>query len=94
MKSQTTKGERIEIRVSSNEKSILKRAQELEGDSSLSSFALKILKEKAGAIIEKNDQILASNRDREIFFEALYSDIQPNEALLSAVKNYDVQNHK
>ena len=67
MKTETTKKERIEIRVSATEKEFLKKAQQLSGDASLSNFAIKTLKDKADKIITENDQILASRRDQEIF---------------------------
>lgn len=92
METQTSKNERIEIRVSAQEKEILKKAQQLNGDASLSSFALKTLKDSAENIIEKNNRILASERDQESFFNAIYSDLQPNEDLVAAANNYKGKN--
>ena len=88
MKTATTKNERIEIRVSAQEKEFLKKAQQLSGDVSLSSFAIKTLKNKADKIIANNHQILASQRDREKFFDVLFTDIEPNQALLKASEEY------
>lgn len=88
MKTETTKKDRIEIRVSAHEKEFLKKAQQLNGDTTLSNFAIKILKDKADKIITENDQILASKRDREKFFDAVFADVEPNQALLKASEEY------
>lgn len=82
------KDERIELRVSSAEKRIFKRAQELSGDKTFSSFIVRIVKKEAEEIVAKNNRIIASDRDREAFFEAVFSNIKPNKNLVSAAKKY------
>lgn len=44
--------------------------------------------EKAHDIIEQHNSFLLSERDREIFFEALMSPPEPNEALKKAARLY------
>ncbi len=88
MSAQAQKDERIEIRLSLKDKEIFKRAQRLSGDKSFSSFAVRILKSNAQRIIAENDRILASRRDQEIFFDAAFGDIKPNEALLTAAERF------
>jgi len=88
MESQITKEERIEIRVSSTDKRIFKRAQELSGDKSFSSFIVRIVKKQAEEILAKNDRIFATERDRQVFFDAVYGDIKPNQDLIEAAKRY------
>ena len=91
METQLNKNERIEIRVSSNEKRIFKKAQKLSGDKSFSSFIVRILKEQAEEIVAKKDRIIASERDRELFFDAIFQDSQPNTVLKEAAEKYQSQ---
>jgi uncharacterized protein (DUF1778 family) len=44
--------------------------------------------EKAKKIISDNEQMLLSTRDNEIFFEAIFQQSPPNDALVEAVKEY------
>lgn len=82
------KTERIELRISSSDKTIFKRAQELSGDKTFSSFIIRIVKEQAEEIVAEKDRILATEQDRRIFFDAVFGDIQPNENLIRAAKSY------
>ena len=91
MKPQLNKDERIEIRVSSHDKRIFQKAQKLSGDKSFSSFIVRIVKEQAEEIVSKNDRIIASERDREIFFEAVFGNPQPNQNLVQAAEKYKSQ---
>ena len=78
---------RIEIRVSSEDKNLFEYAKDLHGSSSLSEYIRFILHRESKAIIEENDRVLASQRDREIFFSALMDDKpKVNPALVSAFK--------
>lgn len=88
MESLNNKVERIELRVSSTDKKIFQRAQKLSGDKSFSSFILRIVKKEAEDIVAKNDRILATEKDREVFFEAVFGDNQPNNNLIEAAKRY------
>jgi uncharacterized protein (DUF1778 family) len=88
MEGQISKDERIELRVSSADKRIFKRAQELSGDKSFSSFVVRIVKKEAESIISKNDKIVASEKDRQIFFDAVFGNVKPNQNLIEAAKRY------
>lgn len=92
MEGQISKDERIELRVSSADKRIFKRAQELSGDKSFSSFVVRIVKKEAESIISKNDKIVASEKDRQIFFDAVFGDVKPNQNLIEAAKRYKSKN--
>ncbi|HHP7242621.1 MAG TPA: DUF1778 domain-containing protein [Cyclobacteriaceae bacterium] len=83
-----SKDERIELRVSSIEKKMFKRAQKLSGDKSFSSFIIRVVKQHAEEIVAKNNKILATDKDRQIFFDAVFSDAKPNETLVEAAKKY------
>ncbi len=91
METQVNKGERIELRVSAADKRMFKRAQKISGDKSFSSFIVRILKQQAEEIVAKNDRIIASEKDREVFFDAVFSHAQPNQQLVEAAKRYKAQ---
>lgn len=91
METQSNRDERIEIRISSHDKRIFQKAQKLSGDKSFSSFIVRIVKKQAEEILAKNDRIIASERDREKFFDAVFGDSKPNENLIKAAKKYKSQ---
>lgn len=91
MDAQLSKDERIEIRVSSHDKRIFQKAQKLSGDKSFSSFIIRVLKKHSEEIVANNERILASDRDREIFFNAVFGNEKPNNILVNAAKKYKSQ---
>ncbi len=88
MEAQTGKDERIELRVSSADKRVFKRAQKLSGDKSFSSFIVRIVKKQAEEIVANNDRIIATEKDRQVFFDAVFKDSKPNPNLIEAAKRY------
>lgn len=88
MESQVSKDERVELRVSSADKRIFKKAQKLSGDKSFSSFIVRIVKKEAEEIVAKYDRIIATEKDRQVFFDAVFSNNKPNQNLLAAAKKY------
>lgn len=82
------KEERMELRLSSLDKNIFKRAQLISGDKSLSSFIVRVLKREAQKIVAENDAILLTERDREVFFNAIIGEFEPTEALVAAASAY------
>jgi uncharacterized protein (DUF1778 family) len=91
METHINKDERIEIRISSHDKRILQKAQKLSGDKSFSSFIVRIIKKQAEEIVTKNDRIIASETDREKFFDAVFGESHPNQNLVEAAKKYKSQ---
>jgi len=91
METNLNKDERIEIRISSHDKRIFKKAQKLSGDKSFSSFIVRIVKKQAEEIVSKNNRIIASERDREKFFDAVFKDSKPNQNLVEAANKYKSQ---
>ncbi len=87
----TNKDERVEIRISSYDKRILKKAQKLSGDKSFSSFIIRIVKEQSEEIVAKKDRIIASERDRKKFFDVVFGSSKLNQNLLEAAKKYKSQ---
>ena len=92
MEAKLNKDERIEIRISSQDKRIFQKAQKLSGDKSFSSFVVRVVKKQAEKIVAKNDRIIASERDRDIFFDAVFGERKPNSNLIEAANKYKSQN--
>lgn len=79
---------RVEFRVSSEDKELFEYAKTLMGYTSFSEFVRHILTKESKAIIEEKNRILSSERDKEIFFNALMGKEEPvNNALVEAI-NY------
>lgn len=79
---------RFDARISREQKSELERAARLGGYRSLSEFIIASAQEKARKIINEQETIVASQRDAEVFFDALVNVVTPNEALLKATEKY------
>lgn len=78
---------RIEFRVSNEDKDLFEHASRMRGFKSFSEFARQAIYKEAKAIVEAERSILISKRDKEIFFNALMgNEEKPNEALLSAIQ--------
>lgn len=88
MEAQINKDERMELRVSSADKRIFKRAQKLSGDKSFSSFVVRIVKKEAEEIVAKQDRIIVSEKDRQLFFDTVFGNTKPNQNLVAAAKRY------
>lgn len=85
---QTVEMTRFDARLPKQQKDFFEYAAKLGGFRSLTEFILSSVQEKAENIVEKHDKILASERDREIFFNALINPPEPNEALRNAALFY------
>jgi uncharacterized protein (DUF1778 family) len=88
MKSIELKQSRFELRLSENDKKILEKASAISGYTTLTNFVLSIIKKQAAQIIDEHERILASEKDKEIFFNAILANNTPNESLKNAVKKY------
>ncbi len=82
--------ERIEFRVSKEEKELFEQARSLKGFTSFSDFARRAIKKEAIAILEAERSILISRRDKELFFNALMGiEEAPNNAIMEAIQLHD-----
>lgn len=88
MGAQASKDERIELRVSSSDKRIFKKAQELSGDKSFSSFIVRVVKQRSEEILARNNRIIETEKDRQIFFDSVFSNSKPNQNLLEAADRF------
>ena len=55
----------------------------------LTDFVVATVQSKAKEIIEENEKVLISEKDKELFFKALMNPKSPNENLKVAKEKYD-----
>lgn len=79
---------RFDARISLDKKIIMEKAAQIAGYRNLSDFVMSTAYEKAQKIIRKSETILTSQRDYEVFFNALMNPPEPNDNLKSAVRDY------
>lgn len=80
---------RFDTRLSKEQKLIFEKAALLGGYRSLSDFIILTAQEKARKIIQESETILASEKDSELFFNALMNAEKPNQKLITAAKDYN-----
>jgi uncharacterized protein (DUF1778 family) len=79
---------RFDTRLPVQQKLLLEKAAALGGFSSLSDFILLTAQEKALEIIKEHELIIASQKDSEIFFEAIVNPQKPGKLLTEAAKAF------
>ncbi|HVW14129.1 MAG TPA: DUF1778 domain-containing protein [Mucilaginibacter sp.] len=79
---------RFDARIPESQKALFEKAAGLAGYRTLTDFLISSAQEKANAIIEQHHAIIASIKDRDIFFESVIDPPKPNEKLKNALKNY------
>ncbi|RLD50681.1 MAG: DUF1778 domain-containing protein [Bacteroidetes bacterium] len=88
MKTVEIEQSRFELRLSTEDRSFFEKASKISGYTTLASFIKSIVRERAKIIINEKEQILSSQRDKEIFFNAVLSNIEPSEKLKQAANKY------
>ena len=86
-RSSTAKRERLEARVSTEQKELLQHAADLQGRT-LSDFVVESAQRAAEEAIRAHSVITLSARDSRAFAEALLEPPMPNEALRAAANRY------
>jgi uncharacterized protein (DUF1778 family) len=89
MSSSGTQQARFDARLSIEQKLLLERAASLGGYRNLTDFVFSAAKEKAKEIIREQEEVLASERDAELFFNAITQPLKPSENLKQAVEYYN-----
>ncbi|MBA2653349.1 MAG: DUF1778 domain-containing protein [Tatlockia sp.] len=79
--------ERLEARISSAKKSVLKKAATLSGIS-LTDFVVNSAYEAAKRVVKEYEQLNLTEVDRQIFVQALLNPPNPSENLIKAAKRY------
>jgi uncharacterized protein (DUF1778 family) len=81
------KPERLEARVTREQKQLIERAAELEGRS-ITDFLVTSAQSAAKQVIQDHDVLRLTVRDREIFVQALLNPAKPAAKLRRAVQRY------
>jgi uncharacterized protein (DUF1778 family) len=84
----TLMNDRIDVRISKEQKSLIKFASELSGFKSLTEFIVYSTNKEANRIIIENNQVLKSLEDKKIFINAILNPPTPNDNLKKAHLNY------
>jgi uncharacterized protein (DUF1778 family) len=88
-KTMTDKSTRFDTRLPKEQKLYFEKAVQLGGYRSLTEFVISTAMEKANKIISEREQIIASQRDSEIFFDAVLNPVKPNDLLIEAANEYN-----
>ncbi len=85
---QASKTARFDTRWTREQKEFFEYASRLSGFRTLSEFVFSSVQERAKMIVKEHNMILASNRDKEIFFNALMNPQRPNKKLQRAASKF------
>ena len=81
------RAERLEARVTAEQKNLIERAAALQGRS-VTDFVLTSVQDAARRAIEEHSQLALSVRDSEVFVDALLSSKPVNDRLRDTVRRY------
>ena len=79
---------RFDTRLPKEQKEFFEYAARLGGFRTLTEFIITSAQERAKKIINEHNNILASKRDREIFFKAIMNPQKPNDKLRDAALRF------
>jgi len=83
----TEKMDRIDLRITREQKELLARAAALSGVS-MSSFLVNNAIDQAKRIVVKSETITLSDRDRDLFYSILKDPPKPNKNLVKLMRNH------
>lgn len=81
--------DRIDVRISKEQKEFVKYASELRGFKNLSEFVVYCINTEANNIVKDNNLIVKTLEDKKIFLNAILNPPSPNERLKRAQLNYE-----
>lgn len=84
----TVINDRIDVRISKEQKEFVKYASEIRGFKNLSEFIIFCVNKEANEIILENNLILKSLADKKVFVEALLNPAEPTEKLKRSKANH------
>ena len=79
---------RFDTRLPKEQKLFFERAAHLGGYRSLTDFIVLTVQKRAKEIIAERERIIASQKDSEIFFNAITNSSKPNQKLTEAANEY------
>ncbi|WP_259014588.1 type II toxin-antitoxin system TacA family antitoxin [Emticicia fluvialis] len=85
----TSVNDRLDVRISKEQKELIKYASELSGFKSLTEFVIFCINKEAVKIIDENNHVLKSIEDKKVFLETLMNHPSPNNNLQKARMNYE-----
>ncbi|WP_461451656.1 type II toxin-antitoxin system TacA family antitoxin [Mucilaginibacter sp.] len=85
---------RFDTKLTKVQKELFELATKIGGYRTLTDFMLSTAEEKAKTIVQQHEAILASERDKKIFFDAIMNPPQPNQRLRDAAKRYKEFNNQ
>jgi uncharacterized protein (DUF1778 family) len=93
-KLKTSNKARFDTKLSKEQKELFAYAASLGGFRTLTEFVIYSVQEKANSIIKEHNTVLASQKDKEIFFNELMHPKKPNVKLQKAAKRYKAATKK
>ena len=84
----TSQKDRIDVRISREQKELVKQASELRGFKSVSDFIVTCINTEANRILEDENRILKTLEDKKLFVDMLLNPQEPNDKLKSAHQRY------
>ncbi|MCU7693418.1 DUF1778 domain-containing protein [Haoranjiania flava] len=81
---------RFDARLPKQQKQFFEKAAYLGGYRSLTDFVISTVQDKAKEIVQEKEQVIASERDSQIFFDAITNSKQPSKNLKNALEDYKV----
>jgi len=82
------KSARFDTRLTKDQKEYFEKAARLGGFRNLTDFVVLAAQEKAREIISDRERIISSQRDSELFFDAVMNPKSPNKELREAAKDF------
>ncbi len=80
---------RFDTRLPKEQKEYFEYAATLGGFRTLTEFVIYSVQQQASSIVEKYNSILASKKDKEIFFDAIMNPQEPNDSLKKAASRFN-----
>lgn len=80
---------RFDARLPKEQKEFFEKAAQLGGFRNLTDFVILTVQEKAKEIIKEKEQIIASERDSQVFFDAITHPKKPSKTLKKALDDYN-----
>lgn len=84
----TTINDRLDIRITKEQKSKLRQAADMLGYKSLSEFVTTFMLQEANKVIEKQQTLMETLADQELFVNELLNPSPPNDALKNAKRKH------
>jgi uncharacterized protein (DUF1778 family) len=89
MSTATTEQARFDARLPKEQKQFFEKAAYLGGYRNLTDFIVRTVQEKAKEIIKEKERIIVSERDSQVFFDAITNPKKPSETLKNASEDYN-----